>query len=285
MAREIIIHNASKTKTPLAIVDIIGNDNYGYGVFDQYYRLDIDKISEEFLLVFDNDCIGRGVQIIGLSSNKKLHLGLSLPTTENDIKMLYRLATRIANLWKANHVFVEGDKVDIKDLDIYVKHDIDMNIKLLRDADNIFTSEYIDFPCATNPISFTASQLCNYASDMRDFETFLHEKQSIGAYFSAPLFYEVNGVLNVLYVVFDEGHIILPDTPQMTFRSEEDEVICDNSFVACSNLFPDEKFSRISFVDFLKRVPTEKKSRFDCHHTLVEPMSIEELQEIFKLSK
>lgn len=169
MAREIIIHNASKTKTPLAIVDIIGNDNYGYGVFDQYYRLDMDKISEEFLLVFDNDCKGRGVQIIGLSSNKKLHLGLSLPTTENDIKMLYRLATRIANLWKANHVLVEEDKVDIKDLDIYVKHDVDMNIKLLRDADNIFTSEYIDIPCATNPISFTASQLCNYASDMRDF--------------------------------------------------------------------------------------------------------------------
>lgn len=143
MAREIIIHNASKTKTSLAIVDIIGNDNYGYGVFDQYYRLDMDKISEEFLLVFDNDCKGRGVQIIGLSSNKKLHLGLSLPTTENDIKMLYRLVTRIANLWKANHVLVEEDKVDIKDLDIYVKHDIDMNIKLLRDADNIFTGDIL----------------------------------------------------------------------------------------------------------------------------------------------
>ena len=53
MAREIIRHNASKTKTPLAIVDIIGNDNHGYGVFDQYYRLDMDKISEEFSLVFD----------------------------------------------------------------------------------------------------------------------------------------------------------------------------------------------------------------------------------------
>ena len=284
MAREIIIHNVSKTKTPLTITDIIGNDNYGYGVFDQYYRLDMDKISEEFLLVFDNDCIGRGVQMIGLGSNKNLHLALSLPTTENDIKMLYRLATRIANLWKANHIFVEEDKVDIKDLDIYVQHDIDMNIKLFRDADNIF-SECVDFPCATIPISFTVSQLCNYASDIRGFETLLHEKQSIGAYFSAPLFYEVSDVLNVLYVIFNEGYIIVPDTPQMTFRSEGIEAVCDSAFVACSNLFPDEKFSRIPFGDFMERVPAEKKSRFDCRHTLVEPMSIEELQIIFKLNK
>lgn len=71
----------------------------------------------------------------------------------------------------------------------------------------------------------------------------------------------------------------------MTFRSKGMEAVCDNAFVACSNLFPNEKLSRISFGDFMERVPTEKKSRFDCQHTLVEPMSIEELQEIFKLSK
>ena len=284
MAREIIIRNVAK-KAPLTITDIIGNDNYSYGVFDEHYRIYMDKISEDSLLVFDNDNIGRGVQIIGVGSNKKLHLALSLPTTENDIRMLYKLAARIASLWKANHIFVEADKVDIEDIEIYVQHDIDMNIKLLRDAENIFTSEYIDFPCATNPISFTASQLCNYASDMRNFETFLHKKQSIGAYFSAPLFYEVNDVLNVLYVVFDEGHIILPDTPQMTFRSKGNETVCDNAFIACPNLLPNEKLSRISFGDFMERVPAEKKSRFDCRHTLVEPMSIEELQEIFKLSK
>ena len=112
--------------------------------------------------------------------------------------------------------------------------------------------------------------------------TFLHKKQNIGAYFSTPLFHHVNDMVRVIYVVFDDGHIILPNTPQMTLHLEGNNINCDQSLVVCSNLFPDEKLSKISFTDFMDRVPAEKKSTFDITHTLINPMSIEELRLIFR---
>ena len=39
-----------------------------------------------------------------LTSKHELHLALSLPATENDVRMLYKLACRIASLWKAKHM-------------------------------------------------------------------------------------------------------------------------------------------------------------------------------------
>ena len=55
------------------------------------------------MIVFDNDNIGRGIQV-DLTSKHELHLALSLPATENDVRMLYKLACRIASLWKAKHM-------------------------------------------------------------------------------------------------------------------------------------------------------------------------------------
>lgn len=283
MAREIIIHNGQLFKHSLSIEDIIGSENYGYGISDDHFRLDIGKTSGGPLIIFDNDNIGRGIQIIDLSSKKKLHLALAIPATENDVKMLYKLASRIASLWKTKYIFVEEDKVALQNIDIYIQHDIDVSEKLLKDANEVFGHEEILFPCATIPITFSIAQLQDFASNPEGFGTFLHEKQEIGAYFSAPLFHHVNDMFHVLYVVFDGGHIILPNTPQMSFRSEGKEVSCNQSFVVCSNLFPGEKLSKISFPDFLDRVPAEKKSKFDVVHTLINPMSIEELQSIFCL--
>ena len=285
MAREIIIHNERLVKHPLNIEYIIGSENYGYGISDDHFRLDIGKTSGGPLIVFDNDSIGRGIQIVDLTNKKKLHLALSLPATENDVKMLYKLAGRIASLWKTRHIWVEDDKVHLQDIDIYIQHDIDVSKSLLKDADEVFGNEDTLFPCAIMPITFSIAQLQGFASNTKSFSKFLHEKQKLDAYYSTPLFHHVNDRYHVLYVVFDNGHIILPNIPRMSFHSEGKEISCDQSFIVCSNLFPNEKLSKISFTDFLDRIPTEKKSNFDIAHTLIGPMSIEELQSIFCLKE
>lgn len=282
MAREIIIYNKKFIKRPLNIEDIIGSENYGYGISDEHFRLDIGKTLGGPLMVFDKNNIGRGVHIVDLTNKKELRLSLSVPATENDVKMLYKLASRIASLWNTKHIFVEEEKIDIQDVDIYIQRDIDFSKKLLKDVNETLELDKTLFPCAMIPITFSIAQLQDFASDFDSFSTYLHKKQEIGAYFSTPLFNHVNDIFRVIYVVFDDGHIILPNTPQMTLHFEGNNVNCDQSLVVCSNLFPDEKLSKISFTNFMDRVPAEKKSTFDIAHTLIEPMSIEELQSIFR---
>ena len=73
MAREIIIHNEKFIKRPLSIEDIIGSEHYGYGIADEYFRLSKGETSGGTLIVFDNDNIGRGIQV-DLTSKHELHL-------------------------------------------------------------------------------------------------------------------------------------------------------------------------------------------------------------------
>lgn len=283
MAREIIIHNEKLFKRPLNIEDIIGTENYGYGISDEHLCLDKGKTSGGPLIVFDNDNIGRGIQIVDLTNKKKLHLALSIPATENDIKMLYRIASRIASLWKAKHIFVEEDKVKLQDIDIYIQHDIDISKNLLKDADKVF--EGMDgtlFPCAIFPISFSIAQLQNYASNLEGFSTFLHEKQKIDVYYSTPLFVKLENTVCSVYVAIPDAPFILPNEPKMKFKQESEEFICGESYIFIHNLFAGEKFNKMNFNDFMNKIPSGKKSEFDYNHTLIEPLTTEELQTIFK---
>lgn len=57
---------------------------------------------------------------------------------------------------------------------------------------------------------------------------------------------------------------------------------CEESYIFIHDLFEGEKISKMRFDDFVSRVPSEKKTEFDYRHILINPLTSEELQAIFK---
>lgn len=284
MARELFIRNSRLLKKPLSMSDIVSGHKWSYGTLDDHGRLDKGKIDNNGpLIIYDTEKIGRGIQILDHDSSKEIHLALVLPATEGDVRMLYDVAKRIAELWKSKHISVDGDKEDVSNLDHCIDFDIKTHKSVLRNARQIFNgSEYLNLACATLPVCISIEQLENFADDYNEFGHYLHEKQMISAYKSAPLFAQLDDVICSIYVFFDNGAIILPRVPEMKFTQDGEIYTCMESYIFVNDLFEGEKISKMRFDDFVGRVPSEKKTEFDYRHILINPLTSEELQAIFK---
>ena len=284
MARELFIRNSRLLKKPLSMSEIVSGHKWSYGTLDDHGRLDKGKIDNNGpLIIYDTENIGRGIQILDHDSSKEIHLALVLPATEGDVRMLYDVAKRIAELWKSKHISVDGDKEDVSNLDHCIDFDIKTHKSVLRNARQIFNgSEYLNLACATLPVCISIEQLENFADDYNEFGHYLHEKQMISAYKSAPLFAQLDDVICSIYVFFDNGAIILPRVPEMKFTQDGEIYTCMESYIFVHDLFEGEKMSKMRFDDFVGRVPSEKKTEFDYRHILINPLTSEELQAIFK---
>jgi hypothetical protein len=264
--------------------DIVSGHEWTYGTLDDHGRLEEGKINNSGpLIIYDTESIGRGIQILNHDSSKEIHLALVLPATEGDVRMLYEVAKRIAELWKSKQISVDGDKEDISNLDHCIEFDIKTHRSVLRNARQIFNErEYLNLPCATLPICISIEQLENFADDYKGFGHYLHEKQKIAAYMSAALFAQLDDVICSIYVFFDNGEIILPKEPAMKFTQDGEIYTCKESYIFVRDLFEGEKISKMRFNDFVNRVPSDKKMEFDYKHVLFNPLTSEELQAIFK---
>lgn len=284
MARELFIRNSRLLKRPLSMSDVVSGRKWSYGTLDDHGRLEEGKISNNGpLVIYDTENIGRGIQILDHDSGKEIHLALVLPATEGDVRMLYDVAKRIAELWKSKHISVDGDIEEVSNLDHCIDFDIKTHISVLRNARRIFNeSEYLNLACATLPVCISIQQLESFADEYNEFGHYLHEKQKIAAYKSAALFAQLNDVICSIYVFFDNGAIILPREPEMKFTQDGEVYICEESYIFVHELFEGEKISTMRFDDFVNRVPSDKKIEFDYKHILISPLTSEELQAIFK---
>ena len=116
MAREVFIHNSRIIKKCLSFTDVIGDENYAVSYLDEYMRFTTQESESCFTMLFNNDSIGRGIQIVETDKNS-FHLAVNLPCTEEDVKMLYKLSKRIAYLWKSNHIIVEDTRVELPEIE------------------------------------------------------------------------------------------------------------------------------------------------------------------------
>ena len=157
-----------------------------------------------------------------------------------------------------------------------------MNKSILADAPKVFGDDFATLYCAWLPICIPISQLQAYSEDYQGFSKYLDDRQGIGAFYSCPQFYSIDGETVSIYVGIIDGDFILPNHPEMTFKKDGVEVQCNRALIAIPDVFPDEGICKMDYQVFVDRLPKEKVSVFDCQHMLVSNLSRQELQSIFR---
>lgn len=282
MARQITIKNSKWFKKQLTQELLTDGTSYCFVQLDGHGRATDDDSEAELQVIFDSQCIGRGVQIEIEEDMSSVNLVLPLPPTEADVHVFYTLARRIASAWGANTVMLDDEKVELSKLGEYEELLAETKTSLLEDDTDVEDDATVVLLCATLPICFCAKQLADLTNDNKAFAKYLHERQSIYPFYSIAWFMGDETETVSKYVAIPDGAFVLPNTPEMTYYGEDGNVECARALIAVPNLFEGGEIAEIDFVDFLSNVPDDHKCEFDSEHTLILPLSISELQEIFK---
>lgn len=282
MARQITIENSRWFKKQLTQELLTDGTSYCFVQLDGHGRVTDDDSEVELQVIFDSQCIGRGVQIEIAEGMSSVNLVLPLPPTEADVHVFYTLAHRIASAWGAKTVMLDDEKVELSKLGEYEDLLTETKTSLLEDDTEMEDDATVVLLCATLPIYFRAKQLSDLTSDNKAFAKYLHERQSIYPFYSIAWYIGDETETVAKYVAIPDGAFVLPNTPEMTYCGEEGSVECDQALIAVPNLFEEGEIAEIDFVDFMSNVPDDHKCEFDCEHTLLLPLSVSELQEIFR---
>ena len=282
MSREISIKNSRWFKKQLNYEDIIEGTSFILGGLDEQGRTtDYDGEDAVEQLIYDTQSIGRGVYFDVADGNKAVNLELLLPATEADFRVLYTVARRIASLWGAKNILLDDEEVKLTELDECMEKDFAISTGLLADFADKVEGGAISILCATLPISINSQQLTDFSKDYKAFGKYLHERQSIYPFYSIAIYVSSDSEKTVKYVAIPDGNFVLPNNPQMTYHDGEDSIEYDKAVIATPNLFKEGEIAEVDFMQFLSHVPDDKKAEFDCEHTLISPLSVEELQTIF----
>lgn len=282
MSKEITIKNSRWFKKQLNYEDIIEGTSFIFGGLDEQGRTtDYDGEDAVEQLIYDTQSIGRGVYFDVADGNKTVNLELLLPATEADFRVLYTVARRIASLWGAKSILLDDEEVKLTELDDCMENDFAISTGLLADFADKVEGGAINILCATLPISINSQQLTDFSNDYKAFGKYLHERQSIYPFYSIAIYVSSDSEKTVKYVAIPDGKFVLPNNPQMTYHDGENSIEYDNAVIATPNLFKEGEIAEVDFMQFLSHVPDDKKAEFDCEHTLISPLSVEELQAIF----
>ena len=282
MSKEITIKNSRWFKKQLNYEDIIEGTSFIFGGLDEQGRTtDYDGEDAVEQLIYDTQSIGRGVYFDVADGNKAVNLELLLPATEADFRVLYTVARSIASLWGAKSILLDDEEVKLTELDDCMENDFAISTGLLADFADKVEGGAINILCATLPISINSQQLTDFSNDYKAFGKYLHERQSIYPFYSIAIYVSSDSEKTVKYVAIADGKFVLPNNPQMTYHDGENSIEYDKAVIATPNLFKEGEIAEVDFMQFLSHVPDDKKAEFDCEHTLISPLSVEELQAIF----
>ena len=283
MARIIRIKNFKLIKRKLSIQEMLSGLSYHFGTQDEYGRMaELDTVGNGNVIVYDDNHIGRGVQIVE-ANNKLVELALPFPSTSYDVEVFYNLARNIARQWSSKSIVdVDyGQDVLLPDIDSLKERDIEKNIELLSN-ENSFKFDVFQLPSAFHPIGMDSQTLQSFGTKETYalFADYLHSRQKIGAYYCRPLIASLPGLDGVsgIYVLIEDGDIIIPVKPSAKYNSAEGEKECDRYLIAFNS---GSGILKTEYDSFITKVPADSIEQFDASHWHLKPMSREFLESLF----
>lgn len=283
MARIIHIKNSKLIKRKLSVQEMLSGLSYHFGTQDEYGRMaELDAIGQGPVIVYDDNHIGRGVQIV--EANKKfVKLALPFPSTRYDVEVFYNLAYNIARQWSSKSIVDVDYEQDVllQDIDSLKERDIETNIELLSNADS-FKFDVVLIHSAFHPISIDSQTLQSFGTkeSYALFADYLHSRQEIGAYYCRAVIASLPGLDGVsgLYVLIDGGDTIIPIKPDAKYSTDEGIKECDHYFIAFNS---ESGILKAEYASFITKVPANSIEQFDASHWHLKPMSRELLESLF----
>ena len=286
MSVDLTITQKGLFKKTLPLTVILG-DRLHYGSYDAGWRMEQGKLAENEFTAFLPDSIARGFSVTWNAREKhRVDIRLLSPTSRVEIKEFYAAVGRIMQYWNAD-LWVEGEKVSFDRWMAGLNDFIDSNTRALHcfcKRINDGESEELTLFSAFWPLTVAKEEALRFEDDPDAFEAWLHEKQSVDAYYVSPRFYQTDAGIIGRYVLKENCRSIFPLTPSVPFGLTDSgtgqQLVCNDYQVDIFSSTEDEIIGKLSFDLLIQRLPSEKITRYDKNNYLIEPLSPGEIQKI-----
>ena len=285
MSIDITIRQNGFMKKPLPFEVIRGG--LEYGSFDGL-KLKEGEIGEGEFMLYHPSHLARGFSVIWRKGEKnQIEMRLLSPTCAEEIDDFYDTIERVASFWKNCSIEQDGAAMELASIPFWRKDMKEFNLRTLID----FCSEKeghdnLTLYCAYWPLVFgpKEKELFRQANDLSGFRDFLHEKQSVDAYYANPHFYVDNnnnkdGPFGS-FTITEDCDSIFPVEPYVPFGvsdPETDEQLKVNRwYISYYSFTKNEIIGYTHYSDFIDSI--KDMEYYDAGNVLIKGLTLGEME-------
>lgn len=282
MAIDIVIKQKLFGGKNMPLEVILGEHlHYGNFVNDQ---LNVGEMAENEFVAYDPACVGRGFSVVwNPQEKKKIVLRLPMPSTAVELREFYDAVARMTEYWDAK-LTVDGNRIQLADFLAGFEDMVKFNTKAIKEffGQALEDSHTLSIYCAMWPLSIGREEVTRFAENPNYFTQWLHEKQSVDAYFATPRFYTGENGVYARYILTNNMPAVLPQHPVVPYGATDPttgkSLECEDWGIIL--VIDGEKvpLCEMEYATFLKKIPNHKKAKFDADRFLVDALTEEELR-------
>ena len=286
MSIDIRITQKGLLKKTLPLHVITGSD-LCYGTSDGMKLKENDLSSDEIILYHSNH-ISRGFSIEWTPEKKDyVDLRALSPDSREGLNDFFAAIQRIASYWKCE-IEMDGNITALSELVSLIPDMQAFNETVLENVCGDILSgkkESLTLYSVMFPVVLGVPEAEKFRHDVDAFGRWLHEKQSVDAYYAQPQFFRTEVGVVGRYVVTEDCRTIFPLKGQVPLGIPDPEtgkgLKCDRYEVYFYSISQEKMLGYVPFETFIEIIK-EQAERFDGANIIFEGLSMEALQKLWK---
>lgn len=273
-----------KKEMPL---EIILNNDLKFGCFgEDGIRLVEGEMGNGYFVAYNSNHMGRGFRVFWKKNEKNdIKLRALTPSHPNELDDFFDTVKRIADYWKCE-LEVDGTVMDVKDFlakkDEYQQFNVNY-IKEMIDAVATGKQENCTIICVMFPLIIGKEEAIRFKENLDVFFQWMHEKQSLDAYYGVPRFYQKGDHIFSGHVLTEEARSIFPIDPndqiELMNIIKNGDIKCDENVLSLYSFTEDGVIGVIPYQCFIEYI-RDKCERFDDKHILVPDLPLDEMKKM-----
>lgn len=284
MSIDIRITQKGLLKKTLPLHVITGSD-LCYGTSDGMKLKENDLSSDEIILYHSNH-ISRGFSIEWTPEKKDyVDLRALSPDSREGLNDFFAAIQRIASYWKCE-IEMDGNITALSELVSLIPDMQAFNETVLESVCGDILSgkkESLTLYSVMFPVVLGVPEAEKFRHDVDAFGRWLHEKQSVDAYYAQPQFFRTEVGVVGRYVVTEDCRTIFPLKGQVPLGISDPEtgkaLKCDRYEVYFYSISQEKMLGYVPFETFIEIIKG-RAVRFDGANIIFEGLSLEALQKI-----
>lgn len=286
MSIDVSIKQKGFFKKTMPLKVILGN-HLSFGCYGKDgICLDEEEPVENYFIAYNKNHIGRGFTVDWTENEKdEILLRASTPCHPEELNDFFDAVKRMTDYWKCE-LEVDGDITNpdefLSKREEFQNFNVNFTKKMINETASGLEDSFI-MPCVMFPLVLGKVEAVQFKDNVGDFFQWLHDRQTIDAYYGIPQLYQNRDRIVSMYVLTEKTRSIFPTNPEEQLKLinlvNQNEIFNDEELLSLYSITEEKVIGTIPYHRFLEFF-LDKCERFDDRHILINEVSLEEMEEL-----